>query len=262
MTQIPFEIINRSNYNDESIYIAVVGITDGHVWLDCKSGIIHEMSSDDNTIRGPVYNGNLGPKNDGLYANCFSRLSEIPGRRLSIPRIQGCRIFISFEAPLSLYFFAHQGSPSGYAAPNLQNPSDPNYGIRFEVIELTNADNGLWVNTTRVDSYQYPMALEVWGSDEFHQAVGEMTTHDEITARWRSDVLPEFKNCLNGPNGIIHYPSKIPDFQAEGMYADYFKEYVEAIWSKFIHDELVFESDAGIWNGRVEGGRFLALLNF
>ncbi len=249
---LPYQIENNSNLSDDQLYIAIVGITDGHVWVDPVTSQVNRMSASDNTIPGPVINGNTGPGNNGLYANCFRKLSDIPNNTINIPQIAGCRIMISFESQLYLYFFGHSGSPSGYSAPNLSNPTDPNQGIKYELIELTFNDFGLWCNTTRVDSYQYPMGLEVWGAD-FYKRVGELKTHEEILSAWQSTVPSEFQGLLDSSKGIIHFPTKTTTFPTT-----FFQEYIDAIWNKYRNDELVFNSgQAGIWRGSVTGDQFI-----
>ena len=53
-------------------------------------------------------------------------------------------------------------------------------------------------------------------------------------------------------------PSKTSAFQSGGAQADYFKSYVDAIWSKYASEDLIFNSGAaGIWKGRVEGETFV-----
>lgn len=252
---IPFTLTNNSTYTDANIYVAVVGIiNDNHVWIDTKTSTVNTMSTSDNTVQGPVLNGDQGPGGNGMYANCFAKLSEIPNKVIQIPAIAGCRILIAFEEQLYLYFF---GASGGYSAPNLSNPNDPNQGIRFEMIELTNASNGLWANTTRVDAYQYPMGLEVWGSDSFYKKVGERITHDEVITQWTSSVPSEFSSCLDASLEIIHFPSKTTAFQEGGAQADYFGSYIDAIWSKYSSGALVFDAgDAGTWSGTVSGEVF------
>lgn len=253
---LPYAFSNNSTFVDEDIYVAIVGITDGHVWIDAETGSVNPMSVSDNTIPGPVIDGNIGPGNNGLYADCFTRLSDIPEKTVHIPKISGCRIYIAFQSQLYFYFFGSTGSPSGYAAPNPANPTDPNQGIRYEIIELTYNDAGLWCNTTRVDAYQYPMGLEVWG-ENFYKKVGELKTHDDIVVAWQERLPAEFQGCLNRETGIIRAPSKIADFQEGGVYADYMQPYIDAIWEKYKSEDLIFTSDAGIWKGRVEGERFV-----
>ncbi len=248
---LPYQVNNTSNFPDDQVYIAIVGITDGHVWVDPVTGQVNPMRVSDNTIPGPVIDGNQGPGNNGLYANCFRKLSDIPNKTINIPKIAGCRMMISFGSQLYLYFFGHSGDPSGYAAPNLANPTDPNQGIKYELVELTYNDLGLWCNTTRVDSYQYPMGLEVWGNG-FYKRVGELKKHEEILAEWQATAPTEFQNLLDTTQGIIHFPTKTTTFPT-----DFFQSYIDQIWNKYRSDELVFNSgDAGIWRGRVVGDEF------
>jgi len=257
-TTVPFTMNNNSSYTDANVYVAVIGIVNNNfVWIDPKTSAVNLMSVSNNTVAGPVISGNEGPGGNGLYANCFAKLSDIPNKIINIPGIAGCRILISFNSQLYLYFFGASGSPSGYAAPNLSNPTDPNQGIRFETIELTNASNGLWANTTRVDSYQYPMGLEVWGNSGFDQKVGELMPHAQILSQWQSTAPSEFAGCYDATNGIIHFPSKTAAFQTGGAEANYFGSYVDAIWAKYGNDNLIFSAgDAGTWSGHVSGGVF------
>lgn len=249
---IPYSFANNSSFADANIYVAVVGIQNGaHVWLDCRTSAVLPMNSSYNTVTGPTIGGNTGPGGNSKYAACFTRLSEVPNKIVNIPRIEGCRIFISFNSQLFLYFFGSTGAPSGYAAPNLANSTDPNQGIRYEIIELTNAANGLWTNTTRVDSYQYPMGLEVWGANSFYKKVGELKTHDQIIAQWRSQAPSTFQVCLDA-NNVIHFPSKVSSFPT-----NYFNAYVDQIWAKYASGDLIFNAgDAGTWRGRTSGNVF------
>lgn len=255
---LPYKFVNNSSYADDEIYIAVIGIIDGHVWIDAQTGEVHQMNVSDNTVQGPVINGNKGPGGNGLYADCFTKLSDIPNNTISIPPIAGSRVLISFGSPLYLYFFGFSGALSGYAAPDLANPTDPNQGIRYEMIELTKNDKGLWTNTTRVDSYQYPMGLEVWGNDGFYKKTGEVLTHESVLSKWKDEIPVAFQGCFNESANMILAPSKTSAFQSGGVYAEYFKPYVDAIWAKYASEDLTFNSGAaGIWKGRVEGETFV-----
>ncbi|MBL3657622.1 beta-1,3-glucanase family protein [Fulvivirga sediminis] len=246
---LPYQVVNNSPYPDSEVYVGIVGITDGHVWVDPVTGQVNPMNSSYNTVQGPVYGGNKGPGNNGLYANCFRKLSDISNNTINIPKIAGCRIMIAFESQLYLYFFGHSGATSGYAAPNLENPTDPNQGIKYELIELTYNNNGLWCNTTRVDSYQFPMGLEVWGNN-FYKKVGEQKAHAEILSEWQNNAPTEFQGLLDNSEGIIQFPTKNSSFPN-----NFFQGYIDAIWSKYSSQQLVFNSgQAGVWRGSVQGG--------
>jgi hypothetical protein len=143
---VPYTFVNTSTFPDDQIYIAVIGITGGHVWIDGATGQVNQMSVNDNTLQGPIIGGNTGPGGNAMYADCFTKLSDIPNKIIPIPNIAGSRILIGFGSPLYMYFFGYSGAPSGYAAPDLANPTNPNQGIRFEMVELTNNQYGIWSN--------------------------------------------------------------------------------------------------------------------
>jgi len=251
---LPYQFKNNSSFSDSEIFVAVVGIVNSNnCWIDCKTSTVNSMLVTDNTILGPVYGGNKGPGANAMYADCFTKLSDIPNKTINLPNIGGCRILISISQQLYLYFFGNNG---GYAAPNLASTTDPNQGVRYEMIELTWGSNGLWTNTTRVDSYQYPMGLEVWGKNNYYKKVGELKTHDDIVNEWKLTAPAEFQGCMDA-NGIIKFPSKIPSFQAGGTNFNYFKPYIDSIWSKYTNADLVVGvGNEGIWKGRVTGEQF------
>ncbi len=62
---LPYTFVNNSDYSDDQVYVAIVGITDGHVWVDAATGAVNPMNSSYNTVAGPVIDGNYGPGNTG-----------------------------------------------------------------------------------------------------------------------------------------------------------------------------------------------------
>ncbi|WP_130735220.1 beta-1,3-glucanase family protein [Flavobacterium sp. J27] len=259
---IPFEIKNTSTFSDSDLYVAIVGInynTGAHVWVDAKTSQVYPMNSSYNTVQGPTPGGNQGPGGNGKYANCFTKLSEIPNKTFTLPLIAGCRVFISKGSQMYLYFFGSTGAPSGYAGHNPLNPTDPNNGILYEMIELTNNQYGFFGNPTRVDSYKYPMGLELYGNG-YYKRVGELKKHDEIVAAFKANVPTEFQGCVNNTTGEITAPSKTPAFAdgtggtTPGPYANYLKSYIDAIWNKYKTQDLIFYAgQAGVFKGRVIG---------
>ncbi|ELR73793.1 hypothetical protein C900_01403 [Fulvivirga imtechensis AK7] len=263
---VPFTIENNSEVADEEYFVAIVGedlaSPSNHIWIDPVTGSQLPMSSSYNTVQGPVYGGNQGPGLNGMYADCFKRLSEIPDKTVLVPPIQGCRIYISRGEQLYFYFFGASGAPKGYTAPNHTDPTDPNQGIAYEIIELTNNQYGMFANTTRVDAYQYPIGMELYGADGYFKRVGEVAAHEEIVAAFQASVPVEFQGCLDPETGKITAPSKTPEFADgsvgtmpdPGPYVNYMKPYIDAIWAKYATEDLIFDSgDAGVWQGRVQG---------
>ncbi len=267
---LPFSIQNTSTYTDDELYVAIVGenFSGQHIWIDCKNGAQNLMLASYNTVQGPIYNGNGGPGLNGKYANCFTKLSQIPNKTIMLPPIQGCRMFISTKQQLYFYFFGASGAQRGYTSPSHTDPTDPNKGIKYEIIELTYNQYGFWGNTTRVDSYQYPMGLELSGTGGYFKKTGELKSHAQIGADFKASVPAEFQSCYDAASGSILFPTKtvawadgtIGTMPHVGPYVNYMKPYIDAVWAKYKNEDLIFSAgDAGVWRGRVQADDQLIL---
>ena len=256
---------NNSPLPDSLIYVAVIGEDlsgppGKFVWINLENGDQIPMGTQYNTVDGPSYGGDQGPGQNSKYADCFFPLESLDKGSFLLQPIQGCRIFIAQKEQLYLYFF-DQIDVFGYAAPNKQNPNDPNTGIIYEIIELTFNQFGFFGNTTRVDAYHRPIRMELIGENNtYRQIVGEAMSHQNIIKSFQSYAPQEFTNCLDLKDSIISQPSKIKDFQGGGLHQNYFQPYVEKIWSKYRSVNLSFDSgEKGIWSGRVNEAGVLEL---
>lgn len=269
-TPIPFVITNNSEIPDNELFVAIVGqdlTPDGaHIWVDMKNGNQMPMSTSYNTVKGPEINGNKGPGGNGMYADCFTKLSDIPNKTVTLKPIQGCRMFIGIKSQLYLYFFGSTGAQRGYASPSHSNPTDPSTGINYEIIELTYNQYGFWGNTSRVDSYNYAMALELTDNANSTKKTGELLSHSEIGKAYLANVPIEFQACYNAKTGQIFQPTKTKEFAdgtvgtmpIPGIYKDYMKPYIDQVWAKYANEDLIFSSgDAGVWKGRVVNEQFV-----
>ncbi len=271
---LPYKFINNSDYPDSEIYIGLVGKFGDNmdVWMDMNDNSLVTMSADQNTIDGPDWSTPASWK----YPDIFTKLADVTDNTLLIPQgLYGCRIFISFESPMYLHF--HE--TGGYAGANLNSSSDPNDGIRWEIVELTWGDSGLWTNTSRVDAYQYPISVEVSGftgglvestyTESYLSAIGgngtpkygkigENLPHEVILSKWNDAVSEDYlvakvikEHSIDG-GYIIEQPSKVEAFPE-----DIFDEYIDEIWSTYTDHDLVIDiGDRGIWSGRVVGDQF------
>ena len=268
---LPYVFENSSRYTDDEIYIGLVGKfeNNGDVWMDMSNSSLQKMSSDLNTIPGPEWSTPA----EWLYPEIFTKLSDITNKTIQIPQgLFACRIFISFESPMFLHF--HEGENAGYAGANLNSDTDPNDGIRWELVELTWGDAGLWTNTSRVDAYQYPMGLEVNGfsggvtgatyEESYEDAIngngtpkfkriGELIPHDEILATWNEKVSEPYfvaktvkTHSIDG-EPIIEQPSKVEEFPK-----DILDDYIDDIWNTYSQYDLNINiGDRGTWHGRI-----------
>jgi hypothetical protein len=261
---VPYIIVNSSpDFSDDEIYVGLVGQTNAAistgVWIDIGENGINAPAE---KIIDTTWNTVHKVTGDWGYASMFTKLSDIKNHTVYVPKIVGCRMLFSFRKPLYIHFFA----TGGYAGADFQNPTDPNVGIRWELIELAWADNGMWVNTSRVDAYQYPMGLELWGgpgANNSYMKTGELLSHKEIINRFKATFPSgDFKPCYetdafasDSLGGIIVQPSKLAQFQDSGVSAAYFQNYIDRIWNYYSTNELVVSLGVtGEYRGSVDSG--------
>lgn len=263
---VPLILNNTSEFRDDEVYIGIVGKTISepktHLWVDPRTGNQFPMSTQYNTLNGPVYNGNMGPGGAGKYANIFVKLSEIPNKTIMVKKIHGCRVFFAVKSPMYLYFF---GPTGGFSAPDHFNTVDPNRGIKHDFMELSFDNIGYWANTTRVDRYEYPVSVELFSADGQIQRTGELKKHTEIGAAFKASVPVEFQGCYDPATGSIAFPTKTKDFVdgsigglPRGKYAGYLDGYITSVWNKYTNEDLIFNGEMdGVWKGRVINGQLV-----
>lgn len=256
---IPMKLVNNSCFSDADIYVAIIGKRD-------DTGIYYNLGGN-NAGNSALSNLNTGcntlhkEAGDRGYANVFTRLSDIPDKTVYIDRTHACRMFFSFNSPMYLHVNDDNG---GYAGADMQNPSDPNLDIRWEIIEFTYDNNNvMFVNTTRVDGFQYPMGVELWGGDGANNPYmkrGEIAGYEEVINRWKSQLAgTPYYNCMlsnvtrDNLGPVIMQPSKVAAVKNAGLFDDY----INRIWSAFRSKEInVHMGVLGYWKGTVSGDDF------
>lgn len=257
---IPVTLVNNSNgqFADSEIYIAIIGEQKGtgYIYYDLPNSssapAVKPLNESVNTLPG------TGPFTS--YADVFTRLSDIPGKQIMLGYTHACRMFIGFKSPMYLHAFAQ-----GYAGADLNNPGDPNAGIRWELVEFTHGnDNGneIWINTTRVDAFQYPMGLEVWGESYTpYTKRGEIVDYRTVVGKWAAAYGNTiYKDCsynlitTDNLGGIIKQPSKVASIKDKNI----FDGYVGKIWEYFsTHTANINMGLLGRWTGTVQGDNFV-----
>lgn len=263
--KIPIEIVNNSVFPDDQVYVAIIGkkvSDDAPIYYDliannASDAALKALTVNTNTLH--KFNGDRG------YANVFTPLNKIKNKTIYVDKTHACRMFFGFNSPLYLHVNDNNG---GYAGADMQNPSDPNIDLRWELIEFTYDRFGvMFINTTRVDAFQYPMGLELYGNasagaNNPYTKRGEVNTYEEIINRWKTQNEGNiFSNCLKNKitqdhlGGIIMQPSKVAEVKNTG----YFDGYINRIWSEFRTKDIHVNmgNQLGVWRGRVDGNNFV-----
>ncbi|MCR5077173.1 MAG: family 16 glycosylhydrolase [Prevotella sp.] len=256
---VPIKLVNNSCFPDNQVYVAIIGQFNGRpIYYDLPrnsngNAVLGTLTTDLNTLHKT--NGDRG------FANVFTTLDRIPDRTIHVEHTNACRIFFGFNSPMYLHVNDNNG---GYAGADMQNPSDPNHNIRWELVEFTYDNNNvLFINTTRVDAFQYPMGLELYGGQGANNAYmkrGELLSYNEIIDRWKQENGGNvFGKCLQNNvttdqlGGIIMQPSKVAEVKRSG----FFDDYISRIWNAFSAKDILADMGVlGQWQGRVSGNTF------
>lgn len=251
-----FNVVNgtEGKYRDDQVYWFIIGkdwATGQFVRADATGKLI-PVSEADNTI--PV------PNRDKPYANYSITLAQ--AKSVVIPPIESARIYMSVGKPVMVQINRDINGKIGYAGPNLENSTDPNLDVQFDFGEFNinrprPASNypGIFVNTTRVDIFGFPLKLRVTGLDGYDATVGETLkeTRDELIARFILETPPEFHGLAKAP----YAPNRImapahATFKADGPNANYLDAYIGEIWDMYRSRDLVMKvGDWPTFRGRV-----------
>lgn len=254
-----FNIVNQTNgrWPDDQVYFAIIGrdwATGRFVRVDAAGNLIPMAISDN----GALNKGGVG------YTNYFHKLSTT--RSITIPALDSARVMMSVGSPMYIRVVLDGNGNVGYAGANIENPSDPNIDVYFDFGEMAiippgRANPGIFINTTRVDHFGFPLKLRVQGLGGFDQTVGEALTEtrDQIFSRFQAEVPAVFRPLAAAP----HAPYRImapahATFKPGQANANYLQPYIDAVWARYRNEDLVFTlQNLGTFRGRVSGDRFV-----
>lgn len=254
-----FNIVNQTNgrWADDQVYWAIIGrdwATGRFVRVDASGNLI-PMSTADN---GALSKGGV------TYSNYFHRLSST--RSVTIPALDSARIMLSVGSPMYIRVVVDGNGNVGYAGANIENPSDPNIDVYFDFGEMAilpqgHANQGIFINTTRVDHFGFPLKLRVQGLGGFDQTVGEALneTRDQLFSRFQAETPAQFRSLAQAP----HAPYRIiapahATFKPGQANANYLQPYIDAVWARYRNEDLVFTlQNLGTFRGRISGDRFV-----
>lgn len=245
------KLVNGSNgaQADSQIHWAILGYhpqTRALSYVDRNGNLVAASVADNEAP-------NRLTKNGQNYANYFQRLSDASW--VSIPKIDSARMFISVGSPMFIKINTAGDGRTGFAGPDLGNPTDPNQDVVFEWVEFTLDGYGYHGNTTRVDQFGFPLRTRLLGHDGYDRTLGETQGRAALFADYEAQVPAEFRTLVRRPYRIVA-PAK-GDFNAGRAYGNYFDAYVNQVWASYATRDLVFTAEAGTFRGRVVGNDFV-----
>jgi len=224
-------------WTDSQIYVCVIGRNPANSqfsWLK-PDGTMVACSGADNNATGHLTKGGQN------YSNYFFTLAQ--SKLLKIPMMGSGRVFVSTGSPLYLKIIDDGKGNVGYAGPNVLNTSDPNIDVNFEWYEFSYGASGLWINTTQVDQFGFPLDLDVYGTNRtFHKQIALNLSRAEVFSKFVTETPAAFHDLVRAPYRIMA-PCK-GSFDAGQANGTYFDAYVNEIWTRFATNTLTID----MWN--------------
>jgi len=250
-----FHLVNQTGgaWTDAQVYWAIIGrdpVSGVFVYADLAGKLVPMQLSDN----GPLVKGGQA------YSNYFHTLAQ--AHAITLPAMDSARVLMSLGSPMYIKVLKDGAGNIGYAGANIENPTDPNQDVVFDFAEMAilpvgHPSQGIFVNTTRVDHFGFPLQLRVQGLNGYDQTVGEplTETRDSLFAKFVAEVPSEFRALAQAPYSPcrIMAPSHA-SFQAGGVNANYLQPVIDAAWAKYRTQNLEFALDnLGSFVGRVNG---------
>ena len=253
-----FNIVNQTGgrWPDDQVYWAIIGkdwATGKFVRVDASGNFIPMSTADNGALT----------KGGQTYTNYFHKLSAT--RSITIPALNSARVLMSVGSPMYIKVVVDGNGNIGYAGANIENPTDPNIDVIFDfgemaIIPLGQPDQGIFINTTRVDHFGFPLQLRVQGGGGYDQTVGEALaeTRDQLFSKFIAETPAQFKPLAQSP--YAPYRIMAPahgTFKPGAANANYLQPYIDAVWARYRNEDLVFTlQNLGTFRGRVSGDRF------
>jgi hypothetical protein len=253
-----FNIVNQTNgkWADSQVFWSIIG-------KDWNTGNFVHVDLNGNLVPMSVGDNGQLTKNGQGYSNYFFSLAQ--GKSVTIPAINSARILLSVGGPMYIQVNVDGNGKIGYAGANIENPADPNIDVIFDFGEMAilpkgNPAQGIFVNTTRVDQYGFPVKLRVQGLNGYDQTVGEPLTEgrDALFTKFIAETPAEFRGLAQTPYAPFRIMAPAhATFTAGQANANYLQPYIDAVWARYRNEDLVFTlENLGTFRGRVVGDRF------
>lgn len=252
MTTFNLENMTNGRWADSQVYWAIIGKswdTGKFVWVDLNGGQ-HEMNVSDN---GALTKGGQN------YTNYFHTLAQ--SKSVTIPAINSARIMFSVGSPMYIHVLIDGNGDIGYAGANIENPSDANQDVTFDfgemaILPATSSNPGIWINTSRVDQFGFPLKLRVQGLNGYDQTVGEDLSESRASlySQFISQMPAEFKGLAQTSRADQRIVAPAHDsFRSGQTNGTYLQPYINQMWEKYKTQDLVFTlQNMGTFTGRVQ----------
>lgn len=235
---LPMRIVNHTyRYTDADLRVAIVG-------TNIATGAQSYVTRDGALV--PVSPSLTGP--DG-FADLSIPLG--PGDTfVNLPRPLSGRAYVSVGR-LPFRVVVDGGGRSALQYPAGWVPSDPSYGVLHDWIEFTHIDAGMFCNTTGVDMFGMPLAIDLVGNTT--QTTGRLRPGGRDAIFRALAAQPGFERLVV-PGLRVLAPGHGID---AGLFdPGYLAGEIDRAWATYGYRDLVVRTGADVRVGRVNGDVF------
>lgn len=225
----PVTFVNNTagTFRDDQIFVTILGqVTPGSwAWVD-NMGTTHPIDHTAADAPGHLTHGGVS------YANMSFTVASAQNLRVP-PELEGARIYMSVGTPL---YIGIAPEDSGWAGPDPNNPSDPNFTTVFDWYELTTAYGRIPFggNTTQVDQFGLPIHVTLQqAATGYAQSRGITATRADIMESFAELVPAEFQSLIITDNEGNPLRILAPRTRPTGALANWFAPPIDQFWSKY-----------------------------
>ncbi|MER7399695.1 beta-1,3-glucanase family protein [Streptomyces sp. NPDC000151] len=233
---LPLEIVNTSGeFTNSSVWIYIVGNDGTQQVRVTPEGELKPVAVSDNGSDG--------------FTDYAIPLAASGTTTLTLPKMSG-RIYTALGGKLKFKAVEDGNGKAALAYPAGWVDSDPNFGVLHDCAEFTYNDGGMYCNTTMVDMFSVPLAIQLTGAKDQRTGTLKDGARDKIFAGLAGvegfgDLVVDDKRVIAPGHGLD-----------SGRFAkDYLAPAIDEAWSAYASKDLKITTNAGTFTGRVSGDR-------
>jgi exo-beta-1,3-glucanase (GH17 family) len=250
----PVSFVNNTGgaFGADEIFVTIFGqTTPGHwAWVDA-TGTTHQLDHTAANADGHLVQGGTN------YADMSFTLADAADLRVP-PRLEGARIYLSLGKPL---YIGISPDDSGWAGPDPNNPTDPNFDTVYDWYEMTYEYGRIPFggNTTQVDLFGIPFTFTLTQtSPGFSGTRGITLSRDEVFRRFEETMPAAFQALIVKDDDGNPLRMLAPRSNQPGELATWFDGPVDAFWTKYADQQFVYNGPGFTVTGTVDSGNRFA----
>jgi Beta-1,3-glucanase/F5/8 type C domain len=239
-SRLPIKIVNHTNRNPNStIWAYIVGTApSGRQCYVRADGTLVEVSTSLNGADG--------------FADLSIPMVADGDTTVSLPNMSG-RIYFSLDTKLKFKVVTDGNGNAALQYPAGWVTSDPSYNVLHDCMEFTFNSSGMFCNTTMVDMFSIPLAINLVG--QANQTTGTLVSGGRAAIFAGIAAQPDFSRLVVGNNLRVIAPGH--GIEAGLFASTYYDSYVNDVWSHYAGTDLRVKINSTTYTGRVSGNNLV-----